>query len=116
MVRTEPCRQLFPPRAQRHRENSRLVSQWRIAYLLGLNVSTVHRVLTRYGVAKLCWLDRATGQVVRRYEHPRPGDLVHLDVKKLGKIPDGGGWRIHGRSRANETPWPTDLSVATAIL
>jgi transposase InsO family protein len=35
--------------------------------------------------------------VVRRYEHAAPGELVHLDVKKLGRIPDGGGWRIHGR-------------------
>src|SRR4029453_11880550 len=32
------------------------------------------------------------------YEHPRPGDLVHLDVKKLGRIPSGGGHRVHGRA------------------
>jgi transposase InsO family protein len=79
----------------------RIQRRWgpaRIGYLLGLHPSTVHRVLSRYGVARLTWLDRATGQVIRRYEHPRPGDLVHLDVKKLGKIPDGGGWRVHGRS------------------
>jgi transposase len=90
-----------PTRTERRIIKVRVIRRWgpaRIAYLLGLNVSTVHRVLTRHGLAKLCWLDRATGRVVRRYEHPRPGDLVHLDVKKLGKIPDGGGWRIHGRS------------------
>ena len=36
--------------------------------------------------------------MIRRYEHAAPGDLVHLDVKKLGRIPDGGGWRVHGRA------------------
>jgi transposase InsO family protein len=82
----------------------RVLRRWgpaRIGYLLGLHPSTVHRVLTRFGLAKLRWLDRATGRVVRRYEHARPGDLVHLDVKKLGKIPDGGGWRVHGRQAAD---------------
>ncbi|GLZ14854.1 hypothetical protein Acsp04_50890 [Actinomadura sp. NBRC 104425] len=59
--------------------------------------STVHRVLTRYGCPPLAHLDRATGRPVRRYEHP-PGDLVHVDVKKLGNIPDGGGHRVHGRA------------------
>ena len=49
---------------------------------------------TRYRMARLSWLDRGTGRVIRRYEHAHPGDLVHLDVKRLGKIPDGGGWRI----------------------
>jgi hypothetical protein len=47
---------------------------------------------------RLVWLDRPTGRPIRRYEHPRPGDLVHLDVKKLGRIPAGGGHRIHGRA------------------
>ena len=42
-------------------------------------------------------MDRPTGQVIRRYEHPQPGDMVHVDVKKLGRIPTGGGWRVHGR-------------------
>jgi len=55
-------------------------------------------VLSRYRLTRLAWLDRPTGRVVRRYEHAAPGDLVHLDVKKLGRIPDGGGWRIHGRA------------------
>ena len=36
---------------------------------------------------------------IRRYEHDRPGDLVHVDIKKLGKVPPGGGWRVHGRGR-----------------
>jgi hypothetical protein len=45
----------------------------------------------------LAHVDRATGHPVRRYEHAAPGDLIHVDVKKLGNIPDGGGWRVHGR-------------------
>jgi len=36
-----------------------------------------------------------------RYEHPAPGDLVHVDIKKLGRIPDGGGHRVHGRAKGN---------------
>jgi transposase InsO family protein len=69
----------------------------RIGYLLGIHPSTVHRVLSRYRLAKLTWLDRGTGRVIRRYEHDRPGDLVHVDIKKLGRIPDGGGHRVLGR-------------------
>ena len=54
---------------------------------------------------KLAHLDQATGLPVRkppavRYERARPGDLVHVDIKKLGIIPDGGSWRVHGRGSA----------------
>lgn len=70
----------------------------RIGYLLGIHPSTVHRVLSRFGLARLAWLDRATGRVIRRYEHHKPGDLVHVDIKKLGRIPDGGGHRSLGRA------------------
>ncbi|MFD9211506.1 IS481 family transposase [Streptomyces sioyaensis] len=70
----------------------------RIGPILGLPASTVHRVLARHGLNRLGFLDRPTGQVIRRYERSRPGELVHVDVKKLGRIPDGGGWRIHGRA------------------
>ena len=69
----------------------------RIGGILGLNPSTVHRVLTRHGVPRLSWLDRPTGRLIRRYEKPRPGQLVHVDVKKLGAIRPGGGWRVAGR-------------------
>ena len=69
----------------------------RIAGILGLNPSTVHRVLVRHRVARLDWLDRPTGQPVRRYERARPGELVHVDVKKLGAIRPGGGWWATGR-------------------
>ena len=74
-----------------------------IAGQLGMHASTVHRVLRRHGMPKLAHIDLATGQPIRkppvhRYEHPNPGDLVHVDVKKLGRIPDGGGWRVVGRT------------------
>jgi transposase-like protein len=69
----------------------------RIAARLGLPASTVHRVLVRHGCNRLAWLDRPTGRPIRRYQHPRPGDLVHLDTKKLGRIPQGGGHRVQGR-------------------
>ena len=69
----------------------------RIAFRLGLAPSTVHAVLARYGCPLLAHLDRAAGIPVRRYERERPGELIHVDVKKLANIPDGGGWRVHGR-------------------
>lgn len=89
-----------PTRLERRIIKVRVLRRWgpaRIGSLLGVAVSTVHRVLTRYRLARLAHLDRATGRPVRRYEHPAPGDLVHVDVKKLGKIPDGGGHRVLGR-------------------
>jgi transposase InsO family protein len=69
----------------------------RIASILGMAPSTVHRVLVRHQMPRLSWLDRPTGQVIRRYERARPGELVHVDVKKIGRLRDGGGWRVHGR-------------------
>ncbi len=69
----------------------------RIGGILGLAHSTVHRVLVRLGLNRLAWMDRPTGRVIRRIHTSRPGELVHLDTKKLGRIPPGGGWRAHGR-------------------
>ncbi|NJC70613.1 IS481 family transposase [Planosporangium thailandense] len=69
----------------------------RLAPLVGLPASTVHAILTRRGLHRLAWLDRPTGHMVRRYERARPGELVHVDVKKLGRLRDGGGWRAAGR-------------------
>lgn len=66
---------------------------------LGMPSSTVHAVLTRCRLNRLSHVDRATGEPIRRYEHEHPGDLLHMDVKKLGRVPDGGGWRYVGRER-----------------
>jgi transposase InsO family protein len=86
------------------RRKHRRGQDW-IAGELGLAPRTVSRVLRRHGQPYLACLDPMTGEVIRsskatatRYERERPGDLVHVDVKKLGKIPDGGGWRTHGRA------------------
>ena len=63
--------------------------------------STVQAILNREGLGRLDHGDRATDrQPVRRYQQDRPGELVHIDIKKLAGIPDGGGWRIHGRGHA----------------
>ena len=101
-----------PTRTERRIIKVRVLRRWgpaRIGYLLGLHPSTVHRVLTRYRMARLRWLDRPTGRVIRRIESSRCGDLVHIDVKKLGKIPAGGGWRMLGRS-AGRRNWRADTS------
>jgi hypothetical protein len=71
---------------------------------------TVSRILRRHQVPLLRELDPVTGAVIRaskttavRYERDRPGELVHMDVKKIGRIPDGGGWRAHGRAARERT-------------
>ena len=71
----------------------------RLAPRVGIPASTFHRVLQRHGVSRLSDLDRQTGRVIRRIETARPGELVHVDVKKQAKIPPGGGWRVNGRGR-----------------
>jgi transposase InsO family protein len=70
----------------------------------GVPARTVSRILARHQMPPLAALDPMTGQVIRpskttavRYERDQPGELVHMDVKKIGRIPDGGGWRAHGR-------------------
>jgi transposase InsO family protein len=75
---------------------------------LGVPARTVSRVLARHQVPPLAALDPLTGAVIRsskatavRYEKDRPGELVHMDVKKIGRIPNGGGWRAHGRANAH---------------
>ena len=77
-----------------------------IAYELGLAPSTVYAVLRRAGLHRLAWLHRATREIVR-YERARPGELVHLDIKKLGRIPPGGGKRFApGFAETHSGPQP----------
>jgi transposase InsO family protein len=71
---------------------------------LGIPARTVSRILRRHRLPYLRECDPLTGQLIRaskttavRYEHDHPGSLVHMDVKKVGRIPDGGGWKAHGR-------------------
>jgi len=86
------------------RTRERRGPEW-IGAELGVPARTVSRILARHGLPRLASLDPITGEVIRaskvtavRYERERPGELVHMDVKKLGRIPDGGGWKAHGRS------------------
>jgi transposase InsO family protein len=71
----------------------------RLGYHLAMPRSTVYGVLRRHHMSRLAHTDRPSGAVVR-YQRERPGELVHIDVKKLGRIPDGGGHRAHGRAEA----------------
>ena len=115
--RTSPC---IETRVRIARMLSRRGPVW-IGHRLGLPASTVGRVLARHRTPLLRECDPLTGQLIRasrstanRYEHPYPGSLVHIDVKKLGRIPDGGGWKAHGRGQRPQRGVGYDF-VHTAI-
>ena len=108
-------RQALEDRIVRLRRRHKL-GPLRISHRLDVPASTVYRVLRRRQLNRLAWMDRPTGQVIRRYEHPFPGDLVHVDIKKLGKVPPGGGWRVHGReARPHGHRGPGYAYIHTAI-
>lgn len=102
----------LPRRVERRVVGLRVSRRWgpaRIAALLGVNRSTVQRVLVRYGCPPLRWVDPVTGTRVKtsrarptRYEKASPGELIHMDVKKLGRIPDGGGHRTTSRQQGKK--------------
>ena len=71
--------------------------QW-IGWQVGLGASTVHRVLQRWHLNKLQLLDRVT-RTPMRYEYAAPGDMLHIDIKQLRRIPEGGGRRFDDVSR-----------------
>ena len=92
-------------RDSRPRTHFQLPPLVRISYHLGVPRSTVGRILARYRMPLLAHLDQATGLPVRkpkpvRYEAAAPGDLVHVDIKKLGKIPDGAAGARSARIEA----------------
>ena len=90
-----------PDRALRWR---RRLGPVQIAGELGTWPSTVHAVLVRGRINRLSHIDRVTGEPMRRYEHPHPGSLIHVDVTKFGNIPDGGGRRYLGRQQGEKQP------------
>ena len=103
--RPRRCPNQTPRRVERRIEvlrRTRKLGPARIGGVLEMAPSTVHRVLCRLGLNRLAWMDRPTGRVIRRIEMSRPGELVHVDIKKLGRIPAGGGWRAHGRGNVVE--------------
>ena len=103
--RPRHCPRQTRPRTVKRVLHLRTTRGWgpaRIGPWLGMPVSTVAKVLHREGMPRLADTDLATRQAIRRavirYEHAHPGDLVHVDIKKLGRIPDGGGWKVKGRA------------------
>jgi transposase InsO family protein len=91
------------------REQERRGQDW-LGPELDVPPRTVSRILRRHQLPYLRELDPVTGEVIRsskattvRYEYERPGQLVHMDVKKIGRIPDGGGWKAHGRAAASSS-------------
>ncbi len=99
------------------RKDQRRGRDW-IAAELGVPARTVSRILARHQLPHLAMLDPMTGLVIRaskataiRYERDRPGELVHMDVKKLGKIPAGGGWRGQGWTVSNHQSNPDKTGV-----
>ncbi|SDK03804.1 Integrase core domain-containing protein [Arthrobacter cupressi] len=77
----------------------------RLSRATGIPERTISRILVRRGLPPLAACDPVTGALIRatratavRYERQHPGELIHVDVKELGRIPEGGGWRAHGRS------------------
>ena len=122
-MRDLPSRPLFCPHQTPVRTERRIIAlrftrRWgphRIAHHLHLARSTVEKVLRRYRMPRLSHLDQATGLPVRRpkpvrYEHKNPGDLVHVDIKKLGRIPNGGGHRMLGRAAGTRNKTRTEAN------
>lgn len=108
------CDRSSRPHHSPNRTSQRLVRRivdlrWRhrlsplaIASRLAMPASTVHAVLVRCRLNRLSHIDIRTGEPIRRYEHDHPGSLIHVDVKKLGNIPTGGGWRFVGRAQGGK--------------
>ena len=103
------ARPLRRPRALTEREVRRIlrlrrrlrVGPHRLSPLLGHPRSTVYGVLRRHGVSRLAHADRLSGVPLRNVRE-RPGELIHVDVKKLGRVPDGGGHRMLGPSARHD--------------
>ena len=118
--RPHSCPSRVARRLERRIVSLRFTRRWgphRIGYHLHVPCSTVGRVLTRYRMPLLAHLDRATGLPIRkpnpvRYEKTAPGELVHVDIKKLGRIPDGGGHRMLGRTAGNRNNKKQGLGYA----
>jgi transposase InsO family protein len=98
-----------PNRTSQHQVRRIVHLRWKkrlgpvaIGAKLGIPASTVHVVLVRCRLNRLHHVDVRTGEPIRRYEHDKPGAMIHVDVKKLGNIPDGGGWRYVGRQQGKK--------------
>lgn len=95
--RPRSCPTALPPRSVQRILGTRRrakVGPHLLAGMLAMPRSTIYGVLRRHGLSRLSHIDRPTGIPIRRYQMNRPGELVHVDVKKLARIPAGGGWRM----------------------
>jgi transposase InsO family protein len=116
--RPHSCPHQTPARVERRivaLRRSRKLGPARLGGIVGVPASTVHRILVRHGVNRLAWMDRPTGRVVRRIETRRCGELVHIDVKKLARVPPGGGHRMRGRTITKNRPGLGYSHIHTAI-
>ena len=112
------CPHQTPARVERRivaLRQSRRLGPARLAGIVGVPGSTVHRVLVRHGVNRLRWMDRPTGRVIRRIETSHCGELVHIDVKKLARVPRGGGHKKLGRTVTKNRPGLGYAHIHTAI-
>jgi len=111
--RPHSCPSQTPPDVEERVLAARREHRWgpdQLAADIGVPARTITRILRRNGVPRLHDCDPLTGELIRaskttavRYERDRPGELVHVDVKKLGRIPPGGGWRAHGRQMGSSS-------------
>jgi transposase InsO family protein len=102
--RPRTCPWSTPPATVERVLDLRRARRWGAAHIgaeMAMAASTVQRVLAAAGMSRLDRGDRATAEPARRYQRDRPGELVHVDVKKLAGLRPGGGWRLHGRGAAN---------------
>lgn len=116
--RPRSCPHQTPARVERRivaLRQSRKLGPARLAGIVGVPASTVHRVLVRRGMNRLRWMDRPTGRVIRRIETSRCGELVHIDVKKLARVPNGGGHKKLGRAVTKNRPGLGYTHIHTAI-
>jgi transposase InsO family protein len=112
------CPHQTPARVERRivaLRRSRKLGPARLGGIVGVPASTVHRVLVRHGVNRLTWMDRPSGRVVRRIDTTRCGELLHIDVKKLARVPDGGGHKMLGRAVTKNRPGRGYTHIHTAI-
>jgi transposase InsO family protein len=88
-----------------------------IAHEVGLAASTVQSILRSAGLGRLDRGDRATSSKhrPRRYQRERPGELIHIDVKKIAAIPPGGGWRMHGKANRPRRVFAGYRYIHTAV-
>ena len=116
--RPHSCPHQTPARVERRivaLRRSRKLGPARLSGIVGVPASTVHRVLVRHGVNRLRWTDRPTGRPIRRIQTHRCGELVHIDVKKLARVPAGGGHKMRGRAATRNRPGLGYTHIHTAI-